>query len=271
MGTEGSSDAGRPSISSLLEQTDEDADESHDGITVVGMLPKIVTDRPECPSPTLRVSKNTTLTYFSNCYRFVFVLDLSPSAFAAFKFPGGLVMFRPQIYATFCAFSPFLCFTEDSVLLQGVHVTEENVRVVITNLRRKFNQYINNLCTYFQPFIRDWAAQRRKFRSFARDVEVALYADSHYSSNRLPPKIGNVDKFISDFRLQISDTRCSGFVQPDWSLISMLRMGLLGIQMLQENAQSHLLIATDGCCAIPNEDALEQMITQLRSYTHWDM
>ncbi|KAI6221740.1 Protein SZT2 [Aphelenchoides besseyi] len=327
MGTEGSSTAGRPSISSLVEQTDEDADEvfllmhgdirvsrnvrakwffdhigkhvklsdnfnSHDGITVVGMLPKIVTDRPECPSPTLRVSKNTTLTYFSNCYRFVFVLDLSPSAFAAdesgeicylrifesvviclqnvvksFKFPGGLVMFRPQIYATFCAFSPFLCFTEDSVLLQGVHVTEENVRVVITNLRHKFNQYINNLCTYFQPFIRDWAAQRRKFRSFARDVEVALYADSHYSSSRLPPKIGNVDKFISDFRLQISDTRCSGFVQPDWSLISMLRMGLLGIQMLQENAQSHLLIATDGCCAIPNEDALEQMITQLRSYT----
>lgn len=172
--------------------------------------------------------------------------------------------------------------------MQGIHVTEENSRSVLFNLRIKFDQYINNLCSYFQPYIREWQANRRKFRSFAKDIECALYAsDSTDTNGRRAMK--NVGNFISDFRFQLTDTACAGFVQPDWSLISMIRMGILGVQMLlPDNAQSHLVLITDGCCAvsirflkmlkslsyihsfdvkIPDGSAFDQIIGQLRAYT----
>jgi hypothetical protein len=117
-------------------------------------------------------------------------------------------------------------------------------------LRVKFNEYINNLCTYFQPYIRAWSEQRRKFRCFAKDIEFAMYAsDTSDPRSRRPTK--NIDKYISDCRFQLADTPCSGFVQPDWSLISMLRMGILAVQMLgPELAQSEMVVVTDGCCAV---------------------
>ncbi|KAI6184934.1 Protein SZT2 [Aphelenchoides bicaudatus] len=227
-------------------ETENDTNE----ISVVGMVPRYGDDQPQ----QLRIAKTTTLTYFANAYRIVFVMDFSPSTFAAdengeicyirifntvkrclenivksFKFPGGDRLHRPQIYATFCAFSPFLCFAEDCILLQGIHVNEHNIGFVVSNLRIKFNKYINKLCLYFQPYIRAWSAQRRKFRCFAKDIEFAIL---------------------------------------DWSLISMLRMGILGVQMLgPESAQSQMIVVTDGCCAIPDSLALDQVLGQLRGYT----
>lgn len=58
-----------------------------------------------------------------------------------------------------------------------------------------------------------------------------------------------------------------GFIQPDWALIFMLRMGLMGVQMLPENTQSNIVVITDGVCGIPNSNALQQVLAQLRSYT----
>ncbi|UMM15912.1 hypothetical protein L5515_013143 [Caenorhabditis briggsae] len=66
---------------------------------------------------------------------------------------------------------------------------------------------------------------------------------------------------------QLSFASDKSYVAPDWSLIFMLRMGLLQIQMLPENTQSNLVIISDSVCGMPDEEALQNVLTQLRSFT----
>lgn len=118
------------------------------------------------------------------------------------------------------------------------------------------------------------------FRRFAKCVEAALYSTTDAGAGRATK---TVEQYIADYRPRLTDTSCPGFVHPDWSLIAMLRMGLLGVQMLGPDiGQSNLILVTDGCCAvsilkatqcsrsvfqIPEGPALEQVISQLRAYT----
>lgn len=155
-------------------------------------------------------------------------------------------------------------------------MTEENVHVVCNNLQSKFTVFINNLCTYFKPHVQEWSTRRRQLRAFARDIESFLYASVGGVSMAPPTYMRDMGADSSAESLMqkgastkaTQDTSCGGYVQPEWALIAMLRTGLIGVQMLvPENAQSHLVIATDGCCAIPNESALEQLTAQLRART----
>ncbi|CAD5216067.1 unnamed protein product [Bursaphelenchus xylophilus] len=270
-----------------LNYKDDNLPPNADGIRLVGGIPK----SSQNVGDELRVSPTTVVTYFSNCYRLIFVMDLSPSAFStdesgsgsvfytrilkvvksclenvvkSFDFPGSKIQFRPQIYITFCAFSPFLCFTHESVLLQGVLLNEETIDLVVANLIRKFHSYVNDLCSYCQPYLSEWQVERRKFRKFADKVASALYDVVNENGENIDSKeLRGFPKSFPDFK----ENSAVGFIQPDWALVFMVRLGLMAVQMLPEHTQSNLVIVTDGICAIPDGDALQNLISQLRSLT----
>lgn len=59
-----------------------------------------------------------------------------------------------------------------------------------------------------------------------------------------------------------------GFISSDWALIFMLRMGLMGVKMCTAaNAQSNVIIFTDGIYGVPNSYALQSVLTQLRAFS----
>ncbi|CAD5211766.1 unnamed protein product [Bursaphelenchus okinawaensis] len=273
------------SLGKTFDLTQVHDQEDWDGVRLVGGLPK----KPDQESNEVRVSSKTVVTYFSNCYRLIFVMDLSPSAFSTdetgpgsvfytrilktvtvclenvvknFTFPGTNMPFRPQIYVTFCAFSPFLCFTHESVLLQGVLLTEQTIDLVVNNLVKKFNSYVNGLCSYCQPYLNEWQTERRKFRRFANQVASCLYDDEGGMKEQLR-QYGGFPKNAQEFK----DNSAIGFIKSDWALIFMIRLGLMAVQMLPEHTQSNLVIVTDGICAIPDGEALQTLIGQLRSLT----
>lgn len=96
-----------------------------------------------------------------------------------------------------------------------------------------------------QPLMRRWNTKRRIFLKI-NDTEKIAQEES------IDPNSLHTDR---------------GFIQPDWALIFMLRMGLMSVQMLPENTQSNIVVITDGVCGIPDSNALQQVLAQLRSYT----
>lgn len=59
-----------------------------------------------------------------------------------------------------------------------------------------------------------------------------------------------------------------GFIYSDWALIFMLRMGLMSVKMCTAlNAQSNIIIFTDGIYGVPDTFALQSVLTQLRAFS----
>uniref|UniRef100_A0A915DUR7 Protein SZT2 n=1 Tax=Ditylenchus dipsaci TaxID=166011 RepID=A0A915DUR7_9BILA len=264
----------------------------YEGISVVGITAK--DGEPVQEDEKFVVTTSTTITYFSKLYRFIFVLDFSPSSFVSdendeavlyiklidsvikciqnlvkkFKFPGGQEIFQPQLLASFCAFTPFLCFSEDSVLLQGVLLNEETMQDILDFLSVKIRNYLNKLCMFTQPHMKEWNTKRRKCRKFNDDVLTSLFQQN--SSFCEDISVSQPKPFCSTTSSSTVGTQSltdKGFIQPDWALVFMLRMGLMGVQMLPENTQSNVVILTDGVCGIPDLQALQNILSQLRSNT----
>ncbi|PAV58416.1 hypothetical protein WR25_12366 [Diploscapter pachys] len=63
------------------------------------------------------------------------------------------------------------------------------------------------------------------------------------------------------------DAKVDGYIHPEWSLVFMLRLGLVATQMMPENTQSGIIVITDAVCGIPDQEAMQKLLAQLRSYT----
>uniref|UniRef100_A0A914X515 SZT2 n=1 Tax=Plectus sambesii TaxID=2011161 RepID=A0A914X515_9BILA len=252
---------------------------------------------------TYRIRPDTAVTYLSKLYRLVFVLDLSPSTIVAdetsgtvlytkllgclthclqgvtrtFNIPGSSRVFSPKLYVTICVNSPFLCSVDDFVLLQGCLLEESNVPLVVEEIERKLTQFVDQLAKNLQPHIHRWNRERRRTRDEkAEDLLTGnLFNHSHFadsidenhrrhscSSSTTAFKHGASEPV--DPAATLADL---GFVRPEWSLISMLRLGLLGAQMLPENTPANMIIISDGVCGMPDAHAMQALLTQLRSFT----
>ncbi|KAI1715224.1 KICSTOR complex protein SZT2 [Ditylenchus destructor] len=265
-----------------------DKTDDYEGLTVVGVVAK--DDFASRPDEEFLIVSSTIITYFSKLYRLIFIFDFSPSSFVSdesdesvlytkliqsvtkcvrnltkeFKFPGGASNFKPQLLVTFCAFTPFLCFSEDSVLLQGVLLTEENVEEVLNFLHNRVKEYLNKLCSFTQPHMKEWNNRRRRYRRLHDDVLGNLIQSNSFTDGiSIQPKLSNASSQL----VTPASTTDRGFIQPDWALIFMLRMGLMAVQMLPENTQSNIVIVTDGVCGIPDNTALQNALSQLRAFT----
>ncbi|CAL2031853.1 unnamed protein product [Caenorhabditis brenneri] len=225
------------------------------------------------------------------------------SSVKAFRIPGTDQWFRPQVFTSICVFSPFMKFEETFTLCQGVFVTESNVDMVIASVQIKFVEIFKRLFTFSRPILELWGKLKRRHKHMKFDSlcegdsssedsyrrNASSYEDILISDSPAPNfedrfmKKGETGKNDGDNIMEISrgvwtatekyeDQQLSfasdkSYITPDWSLIFMLRMGLLQIQMLPENTQSNLVIISDSVCGMPDEEALQNVLTQLRSYT----
>ncbi|KAK0394737.1 hypothetical protein QR680_000909 [Steinernema hermaphroditum] len=234
-------------------------------IEVVGIVPEEGTET--FPHEEYVITENTMVTYMSHLYRLVFILDMSPSTFVVesngsvlqlrvmvslrrslenvtreFHYPGSNRNHRPKVYISICVFSPFIAVAGDHVLLQGVLLDSENLEAVLETVNRKLDLFLANLWRSANEQLCTWNKERRRMRFQGDGLASLVYNEATECDSR-------------------------GFVQPEWALIFMLRMGLLGVQMLPENTQSNIIVITDGVVGMPNAQAMAQLLTQLRSFT----
>ncbi|EJW74326.1 hypothetical protein WUBG_14767, partial [Wuchereria bancrofti] len=58
-----------------------------------------------------------------------------------------------------------------------------------------------------------------------------------------------------------------GFINSEWSLMFMLRVGLIGLQLLPDIAQPNIVLITDAVCNVTDIHALQKLMVQLRNYS----
>lgn len=131
---------------------------------------------------------------------------------------------------------------------------------IINCLRVKIKIFIDKLCEFSQPHMKEWDIRRRKFREI--NERNSLFKQNFSCLNN---SFQNTETLVSSSLTTIKTDR--GFIQPDWALIFILRLGLMSVLMLPENTQANIIIITDGVCGIPDSQALQNILAQLRSFT----
>ncbi|CAG9533301.1 unnamed protein product [Cercopithifilaria johnstoni] len=235
----------------------------------------------------LLVTSNTLISYVVKSYRFVFVIDISPSTFivdgTASCVPHSKIItrlrqclegllvegnflpankFSPEIFITICFYSSFIAFDEDRVILQGCLLTKNNIGSILHYVQERFSLFSNRLCWTMQPHLRRWNQERKKLRQRAGDLlpENFFRQQSHAMD-------GFRDSILTaqmTFRPGPAD---EGFINSEWSLMFMLRVGLIGLQLLSDTSQPNIVLITDAVCNVTDIHALQKLMIQLRNYS----
>ncbi|KAL1273378.1 hypothetical protein QQF64_029240, partial [Cirrhinus molitorella] len=246
----------RPSPPSELLKSENELD-------VLSVLPKGW--QPDCPSsscPCLLVP-STRVTFLARRYRFIIELDLSPSTgivddstgemifdevFHAlsrclvglakpFKVPGIDYVFEPEIFITILAYSSIIGLSSHQVLVQGCQLD----------------------CMDLEQFLHQIYQQLRAVESSIADV---LQQQHNQFS-------GSVYQSFSNDAVEEPSQRKLGvsMVTADVGLVSMVRQGILALQLLPPNSGAGIIIITDGVTSVPDVAVCETLLNQLRSGT----
>ncbi|KAK6048185.1 hypothetical protein COOONC_14311 [Cooperia oncophora] len=280
-----------------IEDTPGEGEYSNE-MSVVGIIP-VDGEPDDCVlGEEFRVCLTTKITYISRYYRHVFVLDLSPSTIVADE-ESNCCLHTKLLECLRLS----MASVSKSVLVQGILLTESNINSVLHTVTQKFNDLLNSLYVYSKGILQKWATLRRrhrnKFDSACGDIEcIGAYESArssickrwltqqgkitlvHHVVNSAPPKPApSYPRSIMDYVKGVwtvssaedeNTTRnplCDGYIHPEWALIFMLRLGLIAVQMMHENTQSNIIVITDAVCGMPDANALQQLLSQLRSYT----
>ncbi|KAK6103393.1 hypothetical protein QQG55_12320 [Brugia pahangi] len=238
----------------------------------------------------LLVTSNTLISYVARSYRFVFVIDISPSTFivdgAASCVPHSKIInrlqqclegllvdgnflpankFSPEIFITICFYSPFIAFDEDRVIVQGCLLTKKNIDCILQYVQERFALFSNRLCWTVQPHLRKWNHERKKLRQRAGDLlpENFFRQQSHATDGFRDSMHGLLAAQMTS-RTSRTD---EGFINSEWSLMFMLRVGLIGLQLLPDTAQPNIVLITDAVCNVTDIHALQKLMVQLRNYS----
>uniref|UniRef100_A0A0R3RUV8 Protein SZT2 n=1 Tax=Elaeophora elaphi TaxID=1147741 RepID=A0A0R3RUV8_9BILA len=238
----------------------------------------------------LLVTSNTLISYVVQSYRFVFVIDISPSTFVvdgtASCMPHSKIInrlrqclegllvegnflpaskFSPEIFITICFYSPFIAFDEDRVILQGCSLTKKNVDSVLHYVQERFALFSNRLCWTMQPHLRRWNQERKKLRQRAGDLlPENFFRQQSYATDAFKDSMHGILTSQMAFRAGPAD---EGFINSEWSLMFMLRVGLLGLQLLPDTSQPNIVLITDAVCNVTDVHALQKLMNQLRNYS----
>jgi hypothetical protein len=214
------------------------------------------------------VTQRSMVHFLAQTYCFVYLLDMSPSAsnpdllssgtlvssvvpalrdsltnlVRPFYVPGSQLLLRPDIYVTVIAWTPFIAEGAQAVLYQGSIVTPDNVDefmknvVVRLNYLEKRSYEVSGVVNKVMTDMRA-EAERMTFGLFEEDTgSIAM--------------MSNVATTTAD----------SGF-------ISMIRTGVLALQLLPRNSSAKIVVITDGMIAAPDINILDNLLSQLRKDT----
>ncbi|XP_035380425.1 KICSTOR complex protein SZT2 isoform X2 [Electrophorus electricus] len=245
----------RPSVGSELFKW-------HSELEVFSILPKgWQPDSPPTRQPYLLVP-STRVTFLAHRYCFVIELDLSPSTgivddstgemifdevfhalsrclaglAAPFRVPGTDFLFQPEIFITILAYSSIVGLSSHQVLVQGCQLD----------------------CTDLDQFLHQIYQQLRAVEN--NIAEVLQQQHSQYDSSTL----------CSSFSVDIMEEQPQrkqtiSMVTADVGLVSMVRQGILALQLLPPNSSAGIIIITDGVTSVPDVAVCEALLNQLRS------
>ena len=218
---------------------------------------------------TYQVTPTSMVTFLSQQYRFVFIIDFSPSAACSdiniksgavlldqqikvlrrslegvvrpFYVPGSQVLFRPDIYVTVIAWTPFLCTGAQTVLHQGWLLTPHNLdafmKTVVSSLQ-ELEEHVSRIAAFVIDELETIKIQSER-------IMGALFEES--VSGPLVPSIP--------------------MAAPDTGFVNMIQTGMLALQLLPENSCGGLMIITDGVLNIPDINTLDTLLNHLRTKT----
>nr|XP_009943246.1 PREDICTED: protein SZT2 [Opisthocomus hoazin] len=222
-------------------------------------------DEPVQPRPYLLVP-STRVTFLARQYRFVIELDLSPSTgivddstgeiifdevfhalsrclvglLRPFHIPGSDIIYQPEIFVTIQAYSSIIGLQSHQVLFQGCQLDE-------TKREAFLHQVYTQLCAF----------ENKVAEMLQQQYEPKPQVDLSPLSQESP---GDVQE-PSGRKPSVS------VVTADVGLVSMVRQGILALQLLPSNSSAGIIIITDGVTSVPDVAVCETLLNQLRSGT----
>uniref|UniRef100_UPI0037E8BDA3 KICSTOR complex protein SZT2 n=1 Tax=Semicossyphus pulcher TaxID=241346 RepID=UPI0037E8BDA3 len=237
---------------------------SENELDLLSILPKGW--QPEF-SPTVypyMLMPSSRATFLARRYRFIIELDLSPSTgivddstgemifdevFHAlsrclaglaqpFKVPGTDELFKPKIFITILVYSSIIGLTSHQVLVQGCQLD-----------RTDLDEFLHQIY--------------QQLRAVESNIAQVLYQQHEQSVEPVQssgPHSNNLDD-------QPQRKQGISMVSADMGLVSMVRQGILALQLLPPNSSSGIIIITDGVTSVPDVAVCETLLNQLRSGT----
>ncbi|XP_072246292.1 KICSTOR complex protein SZT2 isoform X3 [Leuresthes tenuis] len=207
---------------------------------------------------------STRATFLARRYRFIIELDLSPSTgivddgtgemifdevFHAlsrclgglaqpFKVPGTDQLFKPKIFITILAYSSIIGLTSHQVLVQGCQLDRTDLNEFLHHIYQQLRALESNIAEVLHQ-------QQEKSMEPVQSL-------SHHSYN------------LED---QLHRKQGMSMVSADMGLVSMVRQGILALQLLPPNSSAGIIIITDGVTSVPDVAVCETLLNQLRSGT----
>ncbi|XP_069574569.1 KICSTOR complex protein SZT2 [Brachyistius frenatus] len=213
---------------------------------------------------------STRATFLARRYRFIIELDLSPSTgivddstgemifdevFHAlsrclaglvqpFKVPGTDQLFKPKIFITILAYSSIIGLASHQVLVQGCQLDRIDLDEFLHHIYQQLRAVESSIAEVLHQQHEQTSAQEKS-------VETAQGSNHH--SNTLDDQ---------SYRKQ-----GVSLVSADMGLVSMVRQGILALQLLPPNSSAGIIIITDGVTSVPDVAVCETLLNQLRSGT----
>ncbi|XP_045905666.1 KICSTOR complex protein SZT2 isoform X11 [Micropterus dolomieu] len=209
---------------------------------------------------TCMLMPSTRAAFLARRYRFIIELDLSPSTgivddstgemifdevFHAlsrclaglaqpFKVPGTDDLFKPKVFITILAYSSIIGLTSHQVLVQGCQLDKTDL-----------NEFLHHI---YQQL---------------RAVESNIAQVLHQQHEQAVEPVQN-SGLLDD---QPHRKQAISMVSADMGLVSMVRQGILALQLLPPNSSAGIIIITDGVTSVPDVAVCETLLNQLRSGT----
>ncbi|XP_071005830.1 KICSTOR complex protein SZT2-like [Oncorhynchus clarkii lewisi] len=245
---------------------------SENELDLLSILPKgWQPDFPPSTIPYLLVP-STRVTFLARRYRFIIELDLSPSTgivddstgemifdevFHAlsrclaglvrpFNVPGTDLVFQPEIFVTILAYSSIIGLNTHQVLVQGCQLNRTDLVQFLHQVYQQLRSVENNIAEVLQQ-------QHR-------------HLQQQYDQSDGPIPCSGLG---SDITMEEVPVRKHGvsMVTADVGLVSMVRQGILALQLLPPNSSAGIIIITDGVTSVPDVAVCETLLNQLRSGT----
>ncbi|XP_028589593.2 KICSTOR complex protein SZT2 isoform X5 [Podarcis muralis] len=222
-------------------------------------------DEPVQPRPYLLVP-STQVTFLARQYRFVIELDLSPSTgivddstgeiifdevfyalsrclvglLKPFRIPGSDIIYQPEIFITIQVYSSIIGLQTHQVLFQGCLLDETKTETFL-------QQVYTRLCT-FENKVAEMLQQQYEPKT---QVDLSSLNQERLCDPQEP----------SGRKLGVS------MVTADIGLVTMIRQGILALQLLPSNSSAGIIVITDGVTSVPDVAVCETLLNQLRSGT----
>jgi hypothetical protein len=109
---------------------------------------------------------------------------------------------------------------------------------LISQLQDSLKKYIDRLLLFSQPHMRGWTNERRRNRKRTTIGAAQKQQENEEEEEEGEMEAGGTPSMLLAKQQQQQTGTDRGFIQSEWALIFMLRMGLMGVQMMGQTGRS---------------------------------